>query len=109
MSRLRAGKLRERLNVQTYTESQSSTGVVSRSWSTDTTRWAGIRQLSSTEAMAHQQRQGESVYEITIRPYAGLTIDQRLTDAGGTIYQIRSIDNVELRNHVYTLICTKES
>jgi len=109
MSRLASGKLRERLNVQSYSESQSATGVVSRLWSTDDTRWAGIRQLSSTEAMAHQQRQGESVYEVTLRPYPGLTIDQRFTDTSGTVYNIRSIDNVDLRNHKYVVICVKES
>lgn len=109
MPRLQAGKLRERINVQSYSESQSSTGVVSRSWSTDATRWASIRQLSATEAMAHQQNQGEAIYEIVMRPYSGLTIDQRFTTSDGTVYNIRSINNEELRNHVYKVVCTVES
>lgn len=108
MYRFQAGKLRERLNVQSYSEVQSSTGVIARSWVTDDTRWASVRQLSGQEAMAHQQRQGEAVYEIVLRPYAGLTTDQRLTDSGGNAYEIRSIDNHELRNHAYILVCTRE-
>lgn len=108
MYRLRSGRLRERVNVQSYSESQSATGTLSRSWSTDDTRWAAIEQLSGQEAMAHQQRQGEEVYEITMRPYDGLTTDQRLTDASGNVYNIRSINNHELRNHAYKLICTRE-
>ena len=108
MYRLQSGDLRERLNVQSYSESQSSTGVVSRSWSTDNTRWASVRQLSGNEAMAHQQQQGEAVYEIVMRHYSGLTIDQRLTDASGNVYHIRSIDNHELRNHVTICICVRE-
>lgn len=108
MYRLQSGKLRERLNVQSYSESQSSTGVVSRSWSTDNTRWASVRQLSGNEAVAHQQQQGEAVYEIVMRYYSGLTTDQRLTDSAGTVYQIRSVDNHELRNHATVCVCVRE-
>jgi len=107
MYRLQSGDLRERINVQSYSELQSSTGVVSRTWATDNTRWASIKQLSGNEAMAHQGQQGEAVYEIVMRYYPSLTTDMRFT-RGSEVYHIRSVDNHEQRNHVTVCICTRE-
>jgi len=77
---MRAGAMRKRLKVQSLSESQSATGVVSRSWVTDATRWVHKKQLTAQEARANGSTEASETYEMTMRYYAGLTPDQRLWD-----------------------------
>lgn len=107
MSKLRAGDLRRRVEIQTYTESQDAFGGVSRTWATDATRWASIRQLTAEERVEHGQPEAKSVAMITMRYYASLAPTQRIK-YGSRIFNIRSQQNVEEHNHLTTVIAVEE-
>ena len=107
MPQLRSGDQRHRFVIQSYSEVQDAMGGVTRSWSTEATRWASVEQLTAQERLAHDQVEASEVVRITLKYYAGLTSDQRLTWNSG-VYNIRSVNHAMGIHHKTVVIATRE-
>ena len=109
MYRLRSGSLRERVQVQEYTESQSATGTITRSWSTVHTRWGSVRALSHDERLMHEQLEASAVYEVILRYYDEFDIDTSMRLLVNSVpLQIRSIDDDDPQNRLTRIIAVEE-
>jgi len=60
---MRAGRLKNRVSLQNFTESQSSTGFPTKTWATVATVWAGIEAQRGGES----QHAGELVASMTTK------------------------------------------
>lgn len=68
-----AGKLRHRIQIQTYTEKQdTTTGAMTKTWSTFATVWASIEPLSAKEFIAARVEQSKIALRIVIRYLGGV-------------------------------------
>lgn len=97
MARVRTGEMRNRVLVQTRTETASDVGSSNEAWATDTNgeRWAAIETLNSDERFSDDQTASRTKYKITMRFYSGLNATQRIVEKNdGRIFNIVSIDNV---------------
>ena len=88
---MRSGRLRQRVTIETPTESQSATtGAVSKTWATFATRWAEKLDLSGREFFAARQVNAETTTRWRLRFVSGITKKMRITH-GGLVYAILSV------------------
>jgi len=106
MPRQRAGKLRHRIVVETFTETVSNLGEVSRSWSTSTTRWASIKATAHREEERNRQIEDRATHWVTMRHVDGLSPNDRLK-YGSRVFNILSVDNVEERDRKMLVRCVE--
>lgn len=87
MGRINAGSLRERVTLLTpgTTAPDGRGGVVMTGPATQTTVYARVRPLSSTEKLQLGQTVNTQAYEITIRRTNTATAKQRLTWKGKSL------------------------
>ena len=105
---IRAGRLRNTVEVQQRTSVRDASGGESVTWLTLTTISAGIVPLSGRERLLADQVQGDVSHRITIRNYAdGLTPKYRFK-FGSRIFNISSIINVNERNRKMECLCNEE-
>ncbi len=97
-SRVRAGRLRHRVEIQSFTESQDSSGEPSKTWSTEATVWAAIEPFVGKEAMDAGKIEARMTHKIRLRSRDGLTPDKRIK-FGTRIFDIVSAVDVMERNH----------
>jgi SPP1 family predicted phage head-tail adaptor len=115
MAFLNTGALRERLVVQTETETQDTTGEPIRSWQASSigTRWGRIRPLRGRELFQAGQVDARITHEITMRYAQGITPKMRIayTDprtAVVRIFDIESIATIDERRHTMTLYAVEQ-
>lgn len=101
---MRAGRLRNRLVLQSKTETRGAAGGVTTTWTTQATVWGGIEPLSGKEYQAIQQTQNEASVRIVLRYYSGLDETWRVVN-GGRAYAIEALINENDRNRMVTLMC----
>ena len=94
---MRAGALRQRLEIQSATETPDSAGEPVPSWSTDQTVWASIEPVSGGEALTSERVFATATHRIRIRYTSGLTNKMR-GKFGTRIFDFQSIRNLEERN-----------
>ena len=104
---MRAGKLRHKVTIQDYTESQDSYGAVTKTWSDYATIWASIEPVRGREFWDSKQINAEITAKITIRYLSGITPKMRIK-YGARIFEIISVINPEERNKELQLM-VKES
>ena len=76
---MKAGKLRHRIEIQDYTETQDSdTGEMVKSWGTLAVVWGAIEPLSAKEFSAAQAEQSKVSLRVTIRYRDGIKPNMRL-------------------------------
>jgi SPP1 family predicted phage head-tail adaptor len=92
---MRAGKLRHRLQVQSYVEVQSASGEQAKKWETVATVWGSVEPLNGRELFAAQQVQAEVTHTIRLR-HVSLDPAQRIL-FGTRIFNLSSIMNKEER------------
>jgi len=92
---MRAGQLRHRVTIEQVTETQDSYGGVTETWSTLATVWAAIEPITGREKFASggDVRFAENEVQIRMRYRSDVTPKMRLTDDGGTVYNIRAVLN----------------
>lgn len=93
---MRAGSLRHLVSLQRYTESRSSDGGVTKTYSTYATVWAGFRTLSGGERTSAQQVGATLTHEVTIRYRSGVHVDHRIL-WGSRYFDIKDIRDVDER------------
>ena len=82
-----AGKLRHRVTIQSYTETQdTTTGAITKVWNTFATVWASIEPLSAKEFIAAQAEQSKISLRITIRYLKNLEPKMRIYHAAKDKY-----------------------
>lgn len=74
----RAGRYRQRVQIQAPTETRGTSGKVTRSWSTLATVWAQVEPLRGVELFEAQKVNARITHVVRMRPYAGLTARHRL-------------------------------
>ena len=94
---MQAGKLRKRIEIQSAIETRDAHGGVSRTWSTDVTRWASVEPLRMRETFEGQQIDARLTHFIRLRYISGLTDRHRLK-FGSRIFHIHSVKNIEERD-----------
>jgi SPP1 family predicted phage head-tail adaptor len=103
---MRAGRLRHRVNLQSYTETQDSTGHPSKSGSTFATVWADIQPLRGSEDREAQRLTGSQQFKITIRYNSAIDIKSKVVEGSDT-YEINSISDYREIHRFMELTCTR--
>ena len=79
---MQAGKLRHRVDIQDYTETQdTTTGEMVKTWGTLAVVWAAIEPLSAKEFIASQAEQSKVSLRVTIRYRDDIKPNMRLYHA----------------------------
>ena len=100
---LSAGRLRDRVTIQTKSVARDSYGAEVVTWTTLATVWASVESLSGREYMAAQQVNAERVQRVVIRDRDDVMPHMRVTHRGRTM----NIDAILKRDldHLY-LMCS---
>jgi SPP1 family predicted phage head-tail adaptor len=102
-----AGKLREKIEVQSSTVSQDTEGGVTLTWATIAGGrvWAAVEPLSGNEQMLAQQVNAGLSHRVRIR-YMPITTKHRISYRS-RILDINAIVNVDERREQLELLCTE--
>ena len=101
---IRSGQMRERVDIQTLTDTQDAQGGRSETWTVFRTVWAAIRPLRGREFLAAQQEQARVTHEIKLRWFSGITPKMRIMQ-GTREFRIDAVINVDERNQLMSLMC----
>ncbi len=101
---MQAGKLRHRVAIQTFTETQDTYGEPIRTWSTALTVHASIKPLRGQELLAAQEIAAETTHESRMRYNSTLTSLARLK-FGSRIFDITGVVNWLERNVLLIVSC----
>ena len=100
-----AGKLRHRVIVERFTESQdATTGEPAETWSPAGAVWALVEPLAGQELFEAKRIQPEVTHRVTIRYGSDVTTRDRLVWDGRT-FGILSALNIEERRREVQLSC----
>jgi SPP1 family predicted phage head-tail adaptor len=94
---MNAGQLRERITVQTPTETITASGEASVTWTTLATRWAEVVPLAGRELFTARQVQPEVTHRVRLRRLAGITTKMQLLYRGRILKILSAIDVGERR------------
>ena len=100
------GKLRHRIEIQSYSTSADDVGQPIKSWSTDMTVWAWVRPMSGREKMNVGQAVGEITHKITIRYNDSIAVINRIK-FGSRYFDINFIGNYDERNVFMEIMATE--
>jgi len=100
---LSAGRLRDRVTIQTKSITRDAYGAEVVTWATLATVWASVESLSGREYMAAQQINAERVQRVVIRDRDDVMPHMRVTHRG----RVMNIDAILKRDldHLY-LMCS---
>jgi len=100
---MQAGKLRNRITIQTYTDSIASNGETTKTWTTFATVFAEIRPISGRELVMAGKVQGELSHVIKIRFISGVLSKMRITDGTRTFEIVAAVpDRTNSRDLIIT-------
>ena len=100
---MRTGRLRHRVKIQDYTESQNTFGETTKTWTDYATVWAAIEPVKGREFWESQQVNAEITTKITMRYLAGIKPKMRIL-YGIRIFEIDSVINPDERNRELQLL-----
>lgn len=101
---MRAGALRHKLLLQSYTESQDNAGMVTESWSTYATVYGRVSPMASAERKLGPQTIGATMHEIEIRNNSTVDTKHRVVFGSRNFY-IENIVRPDERNIRILLQC----
>ena len=104
---MRAGRLRNKIIIQTSTPTQSGTGALTDVWSTFATVWADIDPKGGQERFLAKQLDAKIDLVFQIRHYSGITPKMRISWDSRT-FDIQSVLNLWERDKEMLISC-KES
>jgi SPP1 family predicted phage head-tail adaptor len=100
------GGMRDRVTIQTRTESVSPNGEKVLSWATADTVWACVQESSGSETVGSRLTQAETVLTVTIRWHAAAVPKARIV-FDGAVADIDSAINPDGRKRFLTLTCRR--
>lgn len=89
--------MNKRITIQQRSNSVSSNGFETESWTDYKTVWAGVSNLFGREFYAAATVQAENTVKFTIRYLSGITSDMRIVFQG-RYFDIKHIDNIKYGN-----------
>lgn len=98
------GKLKRRVTLQTFTQTDDGAGGFIDGWQDITTVWASITPLQGRELYQAQQVDAEVTHRVTIRYRENVNSDMRILYNNREL-TIQSIINVDENNRFLELIC----
>ena len=104
MKAIRAGRMRQRITLQTVTENRGVDGSITSSWADTATVWAVAEPLEGREYWAAQQVNAERTTKFRIRYRSGVVPKMRVSYDSRT-FDIVSVVNVEERDRELVLMC----
>lgn len=99
------GRLRERVTIQSATESRNRLGESVLTWGTFVERWASVEGLSSREVLQTGQQQTEATHRVRLRYVPGLKATMRLLWRGRTLEITSLLEHNNRSEH--ELLCTE--
>lgn len=105
---IRAGRLRNRLELQTDTATVDEYGDKSPSaWLTTQTVWAAIEPLRGRELFAAQQVKSDVTHKITMRHQPGITSAMRFKEGSRAFNIAAPPINVRERDRMIEVLCVE--
>jgi len=101
---MRSGRLRDRLVLQSPSNTRDSYGASVPGWYTEGTVWGSIEVLSGREYFSQQSVQAEAEVRIVMRYNSSIDETWRITN-GGLYYAIVSVINNDTRDRMMTIMC----
>jgi SPP1 family predicted phage head-tail adaptor len=101
---MKAGKLRQQITIERASQTQNEYGEIVEGWETVGTFPASVEPINGREYFAAQAVQSEVTTRIRMRYKPGILVTDRVTH-GGTVYNIQSVINPEMRNEELILMC----
>ena len=101
---MRAGKKRHLITIQQRTDTKSSTGAVTTTWTKFKSLWANVSDIRGYEKESANAAWPGSDSKIMFSYVSGLLPTMRIL-FNDKIYSILDIENVEERNRNIKLIC----
>ena len=99
-----AGKLRERVSIQSPPAVSDGAGGITGSWTTTATVSAEVRPLNAGQQLLAGAPQGETFYRVTLRGGVAVTTADRLM-WGSLALTISGIINPDMRGRWLELTC----
>lgn len=96
---LHAGILREKVVVETATETRNAFGEATATWSTLTERWASVEAVTYSEQQQNNQTGGTISHTVRMRYVPGLTGKMRLRWGGRLLYISSVIERGNREEH----------
>lgn len=101
---MQAGKLNQRIELQSATVAADSYGEPIQTWTTYTTVWAAVAPLSGRELIYAQQVSSETNIRITIRYTSAVAVGHRVK-YGTRYFDINAVIDRDMRNEQIELMC----
>lgn len=106
---LRAGRLRERITIQSRTLTKDQYHEQSESWTDVCTVSASVVPQAAGESITADRPEVQQLLNITIRYRTGVTVQNRIKHVQGSetrYYEVLSVTNVGLRNRVLNIVAS---
>ena len=109
MSKLIAiGKLKKRLDIQTFTEVPSAQYATTKTWTTTATVWGNIEPIKGSVYFASKQIGENVTHKIIVRfPASSITTENWVLH-NSIRYRIRAVRNLAQDNRYIELMCEEE-
>jgi len=101
------GKLRHKIELQSYTTTADDVGHPVKTWATHSTVWAWVRPMSGREVMNSQQPVGEITHKVTIRYNDTIAVTDRIL-FGTRYFYINFVANYDERNEFMEIMCKEK-
>lgn len=101
---MQAGKLNQRIELQSATTAKNTYGEDVKTWATYTTVWASVVPLSGRELIYAQQISSEINIRVTIRYAATVAVGHRVK-YGTRYFDINAVIDREMKNEQIELMC----
>ena len=103
---MRAGDLRNLISIQSYTETRSASGAVTKTWTTYVSVWAKFRTLSGNERIAAQQASSVLTHEVSIRYLDFVKPGDRIS-WWTRVFDIKDVRNFDELNVETRMLCSE--
>jgi SPP1 family predicted phage head-tail adaptor len=111
---MRGGRLRKRIQIQTFITTADGHGTPVKTWSTAATVWGAIEPVSGKEGTVSGAHASQTTHKITIRFYSGLNskariayLDTQVSPNVTRIFEIQSILNTNERGAQQEIMATE--
>ena len=99
------GRLRERVTIQSATETRNAMGETTQTWGTFAERWASVQGISAREFLLSGQQQTEISHRVRLRYVDGLTSTMRILWRGRVLEIASALEHNNRSEH--ELLCTE--
>lgn len=105
---MRAGLLRQRIRVETATQTRDAHGGITYTWKLDAIVWGMVKPIAGQEFFTSQQVNSDITHIVRIRYWSGLllTPSQRLVHRDRNL-NIKSVVNLDERRREVEVMCTE--